>query len=651
MIAARRGRALAFATFAGASLSIGASRAPAASPAMPPADTSATVLIDAIDVPGRRGDAAGVLFPFARAQVAAGGFGDGASRDVSHRLAGLPGVHVRRSGAPGAPAFLSLRGASPEGVLVLLDGERVNRAQGGGVDLSRFALSGMAGGEVIRGGASILYGANAVGGAVALRRFPASLADESRVALEFGSLGARAATAVHAKRFASGWARLLVRGAASDGDFRYEDRERAASRVRLNAGTDSRLAEFLVESRAGGGVWRASLRASRDRSGSPGVVEFPTPGAESDESGLGGHLEFARGAANAAVALSASARGYRDAGAPLGPVDARHDARAASIRAGRRFSGRRGSADLGLEARSDALDSTTDGSRGRRTGSLFGSVARRVPRTLTWSVGARADAPSGFRRVVSSRAGVSLDAAGVVARMTAGTSYRLPSFDDLFWPASGLAVGNPDLRPERSGDWNMGVDWSGGRGGRGGAQERSLRASFDVYEQRVRDLIQWNPGPGGVWRPANVSRATIRGAEISAALRGARDAYGVEANASLLSARDRSGEPNTDGRALPGRPRRFAALRAWRAISPRVAVESAWRFVGSVPRTAANTKHLDAYAVGSVAVSAAPHRALAVRGEIENVGAARYEDYYGFPLPGRLYRVSVEWRRGGGEPR
>ncbi len=634
-----RWRALALSITAATLLFVARSTASVVAASSP--DTSGIVVLDPIDVPGRGSAFDGVVFPFARTEIAAARLAPAAGRDVADLLSGLPGVHVRRSGAPGSPSFLSLRGASSEGVLVLLDGERVNRAQGGGVDLSQIALAGIARAEVLRGGASVLYGANAVGGVVSLSRYPAVLLDESHAALEFGSLGMMAASATHSRRFAAGWARLLLRGTQSDGDFRYEDRQRGASELRLNAGTNSRLADLLFERRSRIGVVRASLRASRSHGGSPGVLEFPTPGARSDDAGLGGHLELRRGPARAALALSTSDRRYRDAASPFGAVDARHRARGASVRVERRFAARRGATDVGLEMRGEELESTTDGARGRKTAAFFATHTRTIPRRVTWSAGARADALSEFRRVVSSRAGVAWDAAPFGVRAALGTSFRAPSFDDLFWPATGLAIGNPDLRPERGDDWNLGVDWNTGAAA---ANTSRLRASLDLFEQRVRDLIQWNSGPGRVWRPTNVSRAEIRGAEIALAFGElAADAqYGMEANASITSARDRSGDPNTDGCYLPGRARRLAALRVWRALPSRIVLESSWRVVGAVPRTAANTKQIAAYTSGSVAVVARPRPNIALRGEIENVTAARYEDYHGFPLPGRLYRVAIE---------
>jgi outer membrane receptor protein involved in Fe transport len=226
----------------------------------------------------------------------------------------------------------------------------------------------------------------------------------------------------------------------------------------------------------------------------------------------------------------------------------------------------------------------------------------------------------------------------------AGTSYRPPTFDDLFWPATGMAVGNPDLRPERASDWDVGVDLR---------PRRFLpRVSIDAYGRDVRNLIAWNPGPSGIWRPSNVGRADVRGVEASLVWNEAEGGSlpRVEITATLQRARDRSGEPNTDGRDLPGRPRRLFAARIEKAFGPRVRIETAWRAVGDVPRTAANTKSIPGYAIGSVGARVVALSWLTASAGVDNVGDVAYEDFHDFPLPGRVFRVAFAFRRAEGEP-
>ncbi len=86
--------------------------------------------------------------------------------DAGELLASVPGVVTRPYGALGDMRTLSIRGSTAGQVLVLIDGQRLNTAQSGEVDLSILPSDQVERVEVVRGGASAQYGADAVGGVV-----------------------------------------------------------------------------------------------------------------------------------------------------------------------------------------------------------------------------------------------------------------------------------------------------------------------------------------------------------------------------------------------------------------------------------------------------------------------------------------------------
>src|SRR5207302_5327772 len=79
-----------------------------------------------------------------------------------------PGVSVQRSGGPGQAAFVSLRGASPDQTLVLLDGIPLQGPGGDAIDLSTLPSSFVSKVVVSRGVLGAQLGAGALGGAVEL---------------------------------------------------------------------------------------------------------------------------------------------------------------------------------------------------------------------------------------------------------------------------------------------------------------------------------------------------------------------------------------------------------------------------------------------------------------------------------------------------
>ncbi|MHB9155461.1 MAG: TonB-dependent receptor, partial [Endomicrobiales bacterium] len=78
------------------------------------------------------------------------------------------GLTMSRTGTPGATANLMIRGSSPEEVLVLIDGRRINDPAMGLVDFNAIPTDAIERIEIIRGAASAIYGTAAFGGVVNL---------------------------------------------------------------------------------------------------------------------------------------------------------------------------------------------------------------------------------------------------------------------------------------------------------------------------------------------------------------------------------------------------------------------------------------------------------------------------------------------------
>src|SRR5690606_19827329 len=86
-----------------------------------------------------------------------------------------------------------------------------------------------------------------------------------------------------------------------------------------------------------------------------------------------------------------------------------------------------------------------------------------------------------------------------------GTAYRAPTFNDLYYPLTKGMEGNPDLQPEESESYEIGIRGSHGWG----------EWNINAYENQIEDLIVW--AGSSPMRPENVDVARIRGIETSVA--------------------------------------------------------------------------------------------------------------------------------------
>jgi vitamin B12 transporter len=111
------------------------------------------------------------------------------SRNVADALRSLPGVAVSRTGGFGNFTQVRIRGAEGNHTLVLIDGVEANNVNDGEFDFSNLSADDIERIEVIRGAMSALYGSGAVGGVVNIvtRRGQGPLTLSLRT--EAGSLG------------------------------------------------------------------------------------------------------------------------------------------------------------------------------------------------------------------------------------------------------------------------------------------------------------------------------------------------------------------------------------------------------------------------------------------------------------------------------
>jgi len=446
------------------------------------------------------------------------------------------GVQVSRNGGPGQNAAVLIRGAGANNTLVLVDGVRVGSATLGQTAFEGISLAQIERIEVLRGPGSSLYGADAVGGVVHIITRRGDGAPRLAAHAALGQLDSNQADATFSGS-ASGFDYLVSAShEQSDGVSAIAPGDRFGQFNPDEDGYRRRAAQLRAGyspsagHRVGANLIQTRLRSRFDSVEAPTFAD-PSPDFRNRLDTRVAALDY-RGRITDGWATSLQASRHDDELASGGNTIDRFDTRrvqfgwqnALQVAADQQLV-------AAIERLAEEADSTPYGGVRKRhnTALVLGYAAKLGAHLL--QADARHDESSIFGGVTTGKAawGYTLQP-GLVARVSAGSAFRAPSFNELFFPGFGV----PTIRPERSRSVEAGLEW----------RDADASASITVYRNRLRNLIVVETDvalcpadPSFVFGCArNVGRARLQGASIAAAQRFGK--VGARARLELLDATD-----------------------------------------------------------------------------------------------------------------
>ena len=603
-----------------------------------------------------------------------------APRNVAEIVAPVVGVQIENYGNSTQPSMISIRGSSPEQVLVLVNGKRMNSAQGGGVDLSTIHPEDIKRIEIIRGGGSALFGESAFGGVINIvTKSGIGKSLGASVEYEWGSFNTHAGSVQLYGGFGEDDAFdffLAGGGNFSEGAYTYEDEHAADGTVeRVNSngllGKGSAKIGWDIDDEAGIRL-SASGQLFESERGVPGLVEFPTETAQMRDRRYLGLVSF-NFLKNPIAGITLDVFGnwqyrrYQDPRFYLGEIDDTHDNAAAGTDLNLTrlddFSCLFVKSVAGYSFRYDRLASSAliKASGGEGEGRVFRqshgaflrnevhlfpyeksktgrvvlfpavrydahkvvSIDNEVDKTedaVSWNIGCMV--PFSEDRVVTFKS-------------TVGTAYRLPSFDDLFWPATAFAVGNPSLLPEEALNYDVGITFN-----------PYDFFSFEIahFSSDVTNLIQWNPGANGQWQPTNVGKALLNGLEGRAKflfeVPFIASYLELEGNYTYLFAKNMVEDSATYNKQLPRRPFEQSNLIGTLSHADGHSFRLEGRYIGYRYITAQNTKYLPSIFLLDATARVHLWKRASLTGSVKNIFDVSYVDVREYPVPGREFTIS-----------
>ncbi len=620
--------------------------------------TPAVVVMEEVMVTGKRGRALTWELPVSAEVVSKKDMERYNTVTTADAVRPLAGSYVKNYGNMAAIKYLSIRGSSSEQVLILNDGVRMNSPLSGGYDLSGLPLDAIERIEFVRNGLSSLYGADAAAGVVNLiSRAPDN---DGRMmgslTITHGALGSNFYRLHAGQKFNS--ISYFVSGGyyKSEGDYEYSTTDPVSGKEVTERREN---ADFYLRELFGKVAWDVSAYSklyvstewSEAERGVPGSDNYPSPEARQFDTTGRYQLGYsarpgARLQLQGQLFLNQLKIHYLDPN-PFWPMDTNNKGTMMGGQAQADLNYELFTLTLGGNYYIDKSEGNSIGEQQRANTALFGQSEVKLRTifgkhnfSLTLLPSVRFDSYDDFGEVVSPKFGFLLaknSRSRMVFRANIGLSFRAPTMNELYWPADMFSVGNPDLEPERVVNIETGALFTAAVAG-------ELKFEVNYFKKNAKDLILWDMDPvTWISSPANVRKAEIEGQEVHLKWRPLWGSTLVQFNYTHMSAINKSEVAGLKGKKLHYRPEHSANIVLGHTIGP-VAVNGVAHYMSSSFADEANTLRLEGYALADANVSLR-YRLFnftwLLRLEVDNIFDKSYYVLNQYPMPGRLWRVSL----------
>jgi vitamin B12 transporter len=540
---------------------------------------------------------------------------------VNDVLEQVPGLILLQSGSPGKVTSVFLRGAGSSQVLVLVDGVQVNSPYFGGINFEDLTTDNVERIEVIKGPQSPLYGSESIGGIIHIITRRGEGSPKVNASFEGGSFNtfrekAGISGSQNNLNYAFTFSRQDSDGILDNDEFNENSFSGRAGYTWDNA-TSLDFTTQVYDSEAGLPFDFVSLPALLQNQDTSTVL-------------FGTHFTHSTGNLfnlNASFSIADRDYHYENPENTFAPeqdntsrsyeFNVQNDFQVNDINV----------ISAGYEYETDDIEaSDSNGPSLNQTIRNHGIFLQEKLETqhVILTAGFRYDHFNSFGDTVNPRVGIAYRfTPNTKVRASYGRGFRAPSAGDLAFPF----YGNPDLRPEKSESWEVGVDHFFN-------SRTSINASW--FHNDYEDLITFDPQ---TLIAGNIASAMSQGLELAASFQ--YGAWNLGGGYTYLDTEDKS-----TGLQLFRRPKHSGNFRiayqtnkwggSFSMYSYSERLESDFRVFPS------QNVFNPGFIQSDVAVHYQIIPAMRVRARVENIFDEDYEPVLGFPAPGRGAYAGIE---------
>lgn len=418
-------------------------------------------------------------------------------------LSTVPGLDMSTSGGRGQTASIYMRGANSDHTLVLLNGVRISSASLGSTNVQNIAPELVERIEIVKGPRAALWGSDAIGGVIQI--FTRKLdSGEHFVSANVGSENYRMLNAGVGIEHGDGFTSISVEHEESDGFDVKDDTEtdddgysfdslsingqQALNKVmsihwlaQVDQGDTEYDSSYENESKVSNHVWQLGATYNWQTFGVNNITQFNVSQNRTSNIAHGNGTSVSDGALYDSRRNQYSLLNSSDLSAQW-------------------------QLNFGADWYEEELKGDAQYSKTKRDTTGVFAHAMFKEGKISFELATRYDDVEGIdsETTYNTSAGYQITQSTQVV-ISAGTGFKVPTFNDLYYPLSWGYVGNTDLTSETSESYEMSVK----------SQFDALSLVFNFYNTDIDNLIDWaGSDEDDNVTPINVDNVEIRGAEF-----------------------------------------------------------------------------------------------------------------------------------------